>query len=71
MIAVRLERKPEVLARSGLTPSALDRLVRAGRFPLPVRIGGTRALGWRSEEVDAWLQAQPRIERPAKAVDHV
>ena len=51
-------RRPQVLSTTGLTPSALDREVRAGRFPKPFRLSSdpqARAVGWSSNAVQSWL----------------
>ncbi|MEJ0065353.1 MAG: AlpA family phage regulatory protein [Caulobacteraceae bacterium] len=37
--------------------SALDRAVKAGRFPKPIRLG-PRRVGFRKSDLDAWLAAQ-------------
>ena len=52
-----IERLPAVLARTGLGRSTLYALVAAGGFPPPVKLS-LRAVGWRSQEVDAWLQSR-------------
>lgn len=54
----RILRRPEVLARTGLTDSVLDREVRAGRFPAPFKLlpdRRARAVGWSELEVQAWI----------------
>lgn len=56
----KIERKPEVLARTGLSNSTLYDEIAAGRFPKPIKIGA-RAVGWVSSEVDAWIEQ--RIEQ--------
>jgi len=50
-------RFPQVQARTGLSRSALNTLVRNGRFPRPVRLTN-RALGWLSVDIDAWISAK-------------
>jgi prophage regulatory protein len=57
-------RRKAVEARCGLSRSTLYDYIRAGRFPAPVRVG-SRAVGWISFEVDAWLAAQ--VERSRKS----
>ena len=52
-----IERLPHVLARTGLGRSTLYALVAAGAFPAPVKLS-IRAVGWRAEEIDAWLNAR-------------
>jgi prophage regulatory protein len=56
----RILRRPQVLARVGLSRSTLYLRISRGEFPLQVSLG-PRAVGWIEAEVDAWLTAQ--IER--------
>jgi prophage regulatory protein len=53
-MSVQLLRLPAVLARTGLTRTALYELVKAGRFPKQHKLG-ERAVAWRSDDVDAWI----------------
>ena len=55
--SVRILRRPAVLARAGISASTLERLVRRGEFPRPLKIS-TRCVGWPSAVVDAWLRAR-------------
>ncbi len=55
----RLLTRKEVEGRIRLGRSALYRMLRAGQFPLPVRIG-PRAVRWKASEVENWLQERPR-----------
>ena len=55
----RLLTRPEVEARTSLSCSAIYRLMRAGRFPEPLRVG-VRAVRWPTSEIEAWLQSRPR-----------
>lgn len=60
-------RRPRVLADIGLSNSALDREIRAGNFPPPVKLSPdpkSRAVGWSSLAVQAWIS-----ERIACAAD--
>jgi len=43
-------RLPEVKSRSGLCKSTIYKLVRAGQFPAPRKLGGA-AVGWRASEL--------------------
>jgi prophage regulatory protein len=52
---VRILRKPAVAKRVGLGKSTIDQLVRRGKFPRPIRLTPS-AIGWRIEDIDAWLQ---------------
>lgn len=55
----RLLTRKEVEGRIRLGRSALYRMLRAGQFPLPVRIG-PRAVRWKASEVESWLRDCPR-----------
>ena len=55
----RLLNRAEVERRVGLRRSALYRLMRAGQFPEPLRIG-PRAVRWPSSEIEEWLASRPR-----------
>ena len=57
--ADRLLRREEVEQRTGLSTSALYRLMRAGEFPTPIRIG-PRAVRWPKAELDEFLAQCPR-----------
>lgn len=61
----RVLRRPEVKSMTGLTDSALDREVRAERFPSPFKLTPeprARAVGWSMRAVQAWI-----AEREASA----
>ncbi|WP_310610274.1 AlpA family phage regulatory protein [Limnohabitans sp.] len=45
--------------RLGFSKATLYRLVKAGDFPPPIRIG-ERISAWPSDAVDQWLKAQDR-----------
>ena len=54
----RILRRPEVKVYTGLTDSALDREVRAERFPAPLKLSPdpkARAVGWSLRAVQAWI----------------
>ena len=55
---LRILRLREVLMITGLSRSSLYRMIAAGKFPTPVQIG-LRAVGWREEEVRAWVESRP------------
>lgn len=55
-----LMRRGEVERTTGLTTSALYRLVKLGDFPKPYQITpGT--VGWRTSEVARWLNERPLV----------
>lgn len=55
----RIIRRPDVRADTGLSNSALDREIRAGRFPRPIPlIPGGRSVGWSERAVQAWIASR-------------
>jgi len=51
----RLERLPDVLARTGLGRSTLYQLVSRGEFPRQLKLT-ERCVAWISHEVDQWIR---------------
>lgn len=51
--------RAEVEARTGLSRSAIYRAMRAGRMPLPYRVG-LSAVRWSSHEIEEWATSRPR-----------
>ena len=52
---LQLIRRPELVSRLGLTDSALDRAIRDGFVPPPVKLSPDptrRAVGWPANEID-------------------
>ncbi|MDA8260274.1 MAG: AlpA family transcriptional regulator [Betaproteobacteria bacterium] len=60
----QIVKRPEVEAATGLSRSSLYRLAAAGEFPRPIRLG-PRAVGWRADEIAAWIE-QRTAERDGK-----
>ena len=63
--------RPQVEQRVQLTCSTIYRLMREGRFPLPIKVG-PQAVRWRSDELADWIEARPRATgeiAPAKMPD--
>ena len=57
----QLLNKAEVAAKIGVHPESIMRLVRAGRFPAPVRLGGdgpSFRVRFIENESDAWVAAR-------------
>lgn len=48
-------RLPRVEAETGYKRSSVYRLVKVGRFPRPIKLGGGRASAWIADEVRAWI----------------
>ena len=55
----RLLTRHEVEHRVGIKRSALYRMMRAGAFPLPLKIG-PRAVRWPESEIAAYIESRPR-----------
>ena len=62
----RILRRPEVQRQTQLSKASIYRLMRASKFPRPVRLG-PRAVGWIASEVTAWIESRKRAgsDRPA------
>lgn len=56
----RIMRLPELQETVGLRRTAIYDAVKAGDFPKPVQLS-KRAVGWRVEEVEAWLRSRPTV----------
>ena len=50
--------RPEVETRTGLSCSSIYRLMSEGEFPTPIKIG-QRAVRWRSNDLEAYLENRP------------
>ena len=55
----RLLRRVEVERYCQICGSTIYRLIRAGSFPAPIRIG-PRSVRWQEHELAAWLARRPR-----------
>ncbi len=62
----RVLRISEVTEATGLSRTSIWRRERAGTFPARVRLGD-RAVGWRSNEIEAWIRGLERAVEGAKA----
>ena len=56
-MTVEIWRKPRVLATVGMGNTWLYAEIAKGDFPAPVKLG-TRAVGWRRADVEAWLSGR-------------
>ena len=61
----RLLRRREVEQRIGIARSTLYQLMRAGEFPLPLKIG-PKAVRWSQREIEAWVEERPRAKGRAE-----
>lgn len=53
-------RLPAVVAATGYSKSSLYQLMKAGKFPRPVKLVGGGAVAWRSGDVQRWIDQQTR-----------
>ena len=54
----RILRLPAVVELVGYSKPSIYRKIKDGSFPVPVRLG-ERATGWRSTDIQDWLDARP------------
>lgn len=57
LMHVEIWRKPRVLAVISMGNTWLYGAIAKGEFPAPIRLG-TRAVGWRRGDVEAWLESR-------------
>ena len=57
VLLVRLRQLTSIV---GLSRSTIYRLVKAGNFPKPIRIG-ISSLAWRMDEIHKWIDSRNRI----------
>ena len=50
--------RQEVERMVGLSRSTIYDAMRRGEFPLPLKVG-PKAVGWRSSEIEAWVESRP------------
>jgi len=65
---MRFMRLTEVIRDTGLGRSSIYKRIAEGEFPKPVPLGG-RAVGWVSDEVEAWILERIE-ERDGREVAH-
>ncbi len=56
---IKILRLHVVCQRTGLSRSTIYRMMNTGLFPKSVKIS-ERAIGWRADEVDTWINALGR-----------
>ena len=52
-----LMRFPQVIAATGLSRSTIYKLINAGKFPRPMKLGG-KINGWRGKDISNWIESQ-------------
>ena len=53
----------DVTARTGLPRSSLYLKISLDKFPKPISLG-QRAVGWVSDDIDAWIDSRIEASRP-------
>lgn len=63
-----LMRIPAVMQATGYGRSSIYNLMKAQRFPAPVKLAGGGAVAWRSSDIAAWIaaQGQPQANKVAR-----
>jgi prophage regulatory protein len=56
----KILRLPDVMDATGLKRSSIYAYVQKNAFPQPIRLG-ERAVGWKSDEVDAWIEQRSEM----------
>ena len=56
-IGLRLLPIAAVVEKAGISRPYIWKLIRQGGFPRPLHLG-KRARAWRSDEIDAWIEAR-------------
>ncbi len=55
----RIIRLPQVIDRVGIKKTLIYRMIAAGTFPKPIKLGF--ASGWLESEIRAWVDEQARL----------
>lgn len=58
----KIIRIKQVSELTGLARSTIYDLIDAGRFPRQVKLGA-RSVGWRIEDIEAWIAARPTVQK--------
>jgi len=67
MINEKLQRRTEVLERTGLSNSTLYYFISEGTFPKPVKLG-KRTVAWKKSKVDEWIESRESSKIISKEV---
>ena len=52
-----LMRLPQVVAETGLSRSTIYKMINAGEFPRPMKLG-ERINGWRGQDIAQWIESR-------------
>ena len=56
-MATAFLRLPQVIQRTGISRSAIYKMVADGAFPVPVRIGA-RTVAWVESDIESWSESR-------------
>lgn len=59
----KILRLPEVMTTTGLSRSGIYDLIREKKFPQPIPLGKSRAVGWLSTELDDWITSRVAMRK--------
>ena len=62
----KLLKRPDVERLTSLSRSAIYAAMDEGAFPRPIRVG-KRAVRWRQEDIERWLETRPVADPKAAA----
>lgn len=54
-MAATVYRLPNLIEQIGLSRATIYKMVKAGTFPKPIKLG-VRAVGWLETDIDEWLE---------------
>jgi prophage regulatory protein len=66
-MAVKVEKLPKVIERTGLKKSSIYSKIKEGLFPAPILLG-KRSVGWIEEEVSNWIENRIQQSREQNTV---
>jgi prophage regulatory protein len=65
-MAMQVARLPAVEAKTGIKKTKIYKLMREGKFPPCIKLGGGRAVGWLEDDLDKWIQHQIQVTASAR-----
>jgi prophage regulatory protein len=64
---MQVARLPAVEAKTGIKKTKIYKLMKLGKFPACINLGGGRAVGWIEEELDTWIQQQINVSTSTRS----
>ncbi len=62
-MATKILKLPAVCERTALSRSSVYLKIADGTFPRPIKLGGSRAVGWVESEIQEWIEKQVAAAR--------